>query len=186
MLLARQSLPAAQSCHVRLFSQPPKGPAQKPSNPTRWLFPSKTTSRRLSGKPLPQRRSVVLNFLYRSAAIFGTGIGFVGFLAAAFFVYDATTYKETSDNEEARVSEYALSPRRGGPKNLPIAEALIDDDDTGVLHMATFTCPQSIFSYVVRDRVWQNLSQPLPLAFRHQVSVLEEQRAGLSVLRVLK
>lgn len=130
MLLARQPLPIEQSRQFRLFSQPPKGPAQKPSNSTRWLFPSKTVSRPLSGRPLPQRHSVVLNFLYRSAAVFGTGIGFVGFLAAAFFVYDATTYKETSDNEEARVSEYALSPRRGGPKNLPIAEALIDDDDT--------------------------------------------------------
>jgi NADH dehydrogenase len=28
------------------------------------------------------------------------------------------------------VSEYALNPRRGGPKNLPIAEYFIDDDDT--------------------------------------------------------
>lgn len=130
MLLPRQSLATEQSRQFRLFTQPPKGPAQKSSNSTRWLFPSKTASRPLSGKPLPQRRSVVLNFLYRSAAVFGTGIGFVGFLAAAFFVYDASTYKETSDNEEARVSEYALSPRRGGPKNLPIAEALIDDDDT--------------------------------------------------------
>lgn len=27
------------------------------------------------------------------------------------------------------MSEIALSPRRGGPKNLPIAEHLIDDDD---------------------------------------------------------
>lgn len=130
MLLTQPPLPIEQSRQFRLFSQPPKGPTQKPSNPTRWLFPSKTASRSLSGKPLPQRRSVVLNFLYRSAAVIGTGVGFVGFLTAAFFVYDATTYKETSDNEEARVSEYALSPRRGGPKNLPIAEALIDDDDT--------------------------------------------------------
>ena len=27
------------------------------------------------------------------------------------------------------VSEAALSPRRGGPKNLPIADVLVDDDD---------------------------------------------------------
>ena len=85
MLLIQPPLPIEQSRQFRLFSQPPKGPILKPSNPTRWLFPSKTASRPLSGKPLPQRRSVVLNFLYRSAAVIGTGVGFVGFLTAAFF-----------------------------------------------------------------------------------------------------
>ena len=48
----------------------------------------------------------------------------------AFFIYDATTYQEAPDSFDVPVSEYALSPRRGGPKNLPIVEYFIDDDDT--------------------------------------------------------
>lgn len=47
-----------------------------------------------------------------------------------FFVYDATTYREDSTLCDVLVSELALNPRRGGPKNLPIIEAQIDDDDT--------------------------------------------------------
>ena len=31
--------------------------------------------------------------------------------------------------EDLEISELALNPRRGGPKNLPIAEHLIDDDE---------------------------------------------------------
>ncbi|KAI0147627.1 hypothetical protein GGR57DRAFT_476175 [Xylariaceae sp. FL1272] len=85
--------------------------------------------RSLSGKPLPQRPSPILNFGYRTAAILGTGVGFIGVLFAAFFLYDATTYKEGITFGDCHVSEMALAPRRGGPKNLPIVEALLDDDD---------------------------------------------------------
>ncbi|KAI1499360.1 hypothetical protein F5X99DRAFT_286677 [Biscogniauxia marginata] len=99
------------------------------SKSTQALFPPKRNTRPLSGKPLPQRRSAFLNFAYRSAAILGTGIGFVGVLVAAFFVYDATTYKETVTSGDCRVSELALNPPRGGPKNLPVIEAFLDDDD---------------------------------------------------------
>ncbi|KAI1485108.1 hypothetical protein F5X96DRAFT_661468 [Biscogniauxia mediterranea] len=94
------------------------------------LFPPKHNSRPLSGKSLPQRRSAVLDFAYRSAAVFGTGVGFIAALVAGFFLYDATTYKETATSGDCHVSELALNPRRGGPKNLPIIEAFLDDDDT--------------------------------------------------------
>ncbi|KAI2628950.1 pyridine nucleotide-disulfide oxidoreductase-domain-containing protein [Xylaria nigripes] len=94
------------------------------------LFPSRRATRTLSGKPLPQRRSAFLNFAYRSAAILGTGVGFVAVLFAAFFVYDATTYKPAVNFGDCHVSEVALSPRRGGPKNLPILDALLDDDES--------------------------------------------------------
>lgn len=56
--------------------------------------------------------------------LFGTG------LVVAFFIYDATTYREEPLHGDVPVSEIALNPRRGGPKNLPIAEVLVDDDDT--------------------------------------------------------
>jgi NADH dehydrogenase len=53
-----------------------------------------------------------------------------GGLVVAFFIYDASTYSEQPDCFDVPVSEYALTPRRGGPKNLPIVEYFIDDDDT--------------------------------------------------------
>lgn len=60
----------------------------------------------------------------------GGGIVFVALAFGAFFIYDATTYNEHSVATECDVSQLALFPRRGGPKNLPIAEVLIDDEDT--------------------------------------------------------
>ncbi|KAK8010065.1 hypothetical protein PG990_009030 [Apiospora arundinis] len=127
--MLKQHINATQTRQFRPFSKP-HVPEAKPDTRSQWLFPPKTTTRPLSGRPLPQRRSFLLNFMYRSAALVGTGVGFIGLLGASFFLYDATTYKESADNGECSVSELALRPRRGGPKNLPIAEALVDDDDT--------------------------------------------------------
>ncbi|RFU32889.1 hypothetical protein B7463_g3454, partial [Scytalidium lignicola] len=91
--------------------------------------PSLHLVRLVSGKPLPQRRSWLLNFLYRSTAWFGGSILFLGVGVVAFFLYDASTYKEDPSYKDIHVSEIALSPRRGGPKNLPIVEVQLDDDD---------------------------------------------------------
>lgn len=93
-------------------------------------FTSKINTRLLSGKPLPQRESWALNFAYRSMAWVGSGIVFVGLVFGAFFIYDASTYNEHAVAAECDVSQLALSPRKGGPKNLPIADVLIDDEDT--------------------------------------------------------
>ena len=48
----------------------------------------------------------------------------------AFFIYDASTYKEELTSTEVPVSLAALNPPLGGPKNLPIVDAFIDDDDS--------------------------------------------------------
>lgn len=48
----------------------------------------------------------------------------------AFFLYDASTYRETASYQDIHVAENALNPKRGGPKNLPIYGIQIDDDDT--------------------------------------------------------
>lgn len=93
-------------------------------------MPPLRTARAISGRPLPQRRSPLLNFAYRSAALVGSGVGFLGLLLAAFFLYDATTYKESITSGDCDVSAAALNPPRGGPKNLPIIEALLDDDES--------------------------------------------------------
>lgn len=96
----------------------------------KFLAPRHVLSRQLSGKPLPQRQSAILNFAYRTAAWVGSSIVFVGLGVVAFFLYDASTYSEHVTKADVQVSELALNPRRGGPKNLPILDVAIDDDDS--------------------------------------------------------
>ncbi|KLU81764.1 mitochondrial NADH dehydrogenase [Magnaporthiopsis poae ATCC 64411] len=94
------------------------------------LLASRPFIRHLSGSPLPQTKSKVLNFTYRAAAWFGSSIAFVGLGVVAFFLYDASTYKEAVEHAEICVPQSALNPRRGGPKNLPILEAYLDDQES--------------------------------------------------------
>ena len=87
------------------------------------------SKRSISTKPLPQQRGPVFRFVYRSFAYAGGFILVTGGLVVAFFIYDASTYREDLSFSDIPVSERALRPRRGGPKNLPIAEEFVDDDD---------------------------------------------------------
>ncbi|KAF2467672.1 uncharacterized protein BDR25DRAFT_305435 [Lindgomyces ingoldianus] len=83
----------------------------------------------VSTKPLPSPKSRFIRFCYRTAAAFGFFVAISGGLVVAFFIYDYSTYKEDPAFEDIPVSELALQPRRGGPKNLPIADYFVDDDD---------------------------------------------------------
>ncbi|KAI4180637.1 MAG: hypothetical protein L6R41_007109, partial [Letrouitia leprolyta] len=85
--------------------------------------------RSISTKALPTRRGSVFRFFYRSFAYTGGFILVAGGLVVAFFIYDASTYREDLSYTDIPVSKEALFPRRGGPKNLPIADTLVDDDD---------------------------------------------------------
>jgi NADH dehydrogenase len=82
-----------------------------------------------STNPLPLKRGPVFRFFYRFFAYSGAFILVSGGLVIAFFIYDASTYREDLSYTDIPVSESALKPKRGGPKNLPIAEVLVDDDD---------------------------------------------------------
>lgn len=93
-------------------------------------LPNHFFSRALSGKPLPQVKSKALNYTYRLAAWVGASLTVVGVGIVGFFLYDASTYKDYSTHSDIDVSQLALQPRRGGPKNLPIADVFIDDDDS--------------------------------------------------------
>ncbi|EFR00160.1 external NADH-ubiquinone oxidoreductase 2 [Nannizzia gypsea CBS 118893] len=92
---------------------------------------SLTTEEGLAASKTPKqvRRSRILRFGFRVLAFSGGVMLFGVGLVFAFFVYDATTYRTESDNIDIPVSLNALNPRRGGPKNLPIAEVLVDDHD---------------------------------------------------------
>ncbi|KAL8840708.1 MAG: hypothetical protein Q9170_001226 [Blastenia crenularia] len=85
--------------------------------------------RSISTKPLPTRHGPVFRFFYRSFAYTGAFILVAGGFVLAFFIYDATTYREDLSYTDIPVSTEALYPKRGGPKNLPIANTLVDDDD---------------------------------------------------------
>ncbi|GES64403.1 NADH-ubiquinone oxidoreductase 64 kDa subunit [Aspergillus terreus] len=78
-------------------------------------------------------KSKALNIVYKSFAACGFFIVMSGAAVLAFFIYDATTYKEHLTAQDIPVSELALNPRRGGPKNLPIAEILVDDSDSDTM-----------------------------------------------------
>jgi NADH:ubiquinone reductase (H+-translocating) len=102
--------------------------SRQPSRHT--SLPSLLHTRTLvSTKPLPTR-GPLYRFIYRSFAWAGAFILTTGGLVVAFFIYDASTYNETPVVGDVPVSLAALNPPRGGPKNLPIVDTLIDDDDT--------------------------------------------------------
>ncbi|KAK9460936.1 pyridine nucleotide-disulfide oxidoreductase-domain-containing protein [Lipomyces oligophaga] len=64
-------------------------------------------------------------------------------LVAGFFVYDSSTYKDLDDSEDVEISELALNPRIGGPKNLPILERYLDDEDCDV-HKLSMSKPRLV------------------------------------------
>ncbi|CAM1511052.1 Fc.00g085650.m01.CDS01 [Cosmosporella sp. VM-42] len=92
--------------------------------------PSHFFKRAISGKPLYQTNSKVLNFCFRCAAWVGISMTVVGVGVFAFFIYDASTYKEHPTQSDIDISQIALQPRRGGSKNLPVVEVFLDDEDT--------------------------------------------------------
>lgn len=87
---------------------------------------STTTTAKEETRP----KSPVLSAVVKAFAYCGFFIVMSGAAVVAFFIYDATTYREDSIVEDIPVSELALNPRHGGPKNLPIAEFLIGDHDS--------------------------------------------------------
>lgn len=97
------------------------------TNPPR--LASYNWARPVSTQPLPKGRSRLFRFTYRLFAYAGGFVLITGGLVIAFFLYDASTYREDLSYTDVPVSEDALELRRGGPKNLPIAEVLVDDDD---------------------------------------------------------
>ena len=72
-------------------------------------------------------------YLVKCAQWIGIFVIVASSLVVTFFVYDASTYNVGPSTVDIHVSELALNPRRGGPKNLPIIEHFIDDDENETL-----------------------------------------------------
>ncbi|KAK1056881.1 hypothetical protein LTR33_013776, partial [Friedmanniomyces endolithicus] len=144
---SRLSLLPRQHAFTTLRPQPPLQPARRtlsrstvlhtrfasttPTNPTTVTAPPTATTATTSANDRihikPRRRWV--HYLQRSLAYFGLTILVSGALVVAFFAYDASTYSDVPGTFDIPVSEYALTPQRGGPKNLPIAEYFVSDDE---------------------------------------------------------
>ncbi|KAF3110727.1 hypothetical protein TWF102_000005 [Orbilia oligospora] len=75
-------------------------------------------------------RGRIFKAVIRTLTTLGLIGGVLGGALVCFFIYDATTYKEDPEVVDVPVSELALNPERGGPKNLPIARVLVDDDES--------------------------------------------------------
>ncbi|KAL8706026.1 MAG: hypothetical protein Q9201_000911 [Fulgogasparrea decipioides] len=80
--------------------------------------------------PISPSRGPFYRFFYRLFAYTGGFILVAGGFVLGFFIYDASTYREDLSYTDIPVATEALYPRKGGPKNLPIADALVDDDDS--------------------------------------------------------
>lgn len=92
----------------------------------RWASTSKLKEAAIAP---PKQRGRLVRWTYRVLASLGLFIVMSGGLVVAFFAYDATTYVGEGEPADLSISEMALNPRIGGPKNLPIAEYFIDDEE---------------------------------------------------------
>lgn len=113
---------ATRALHVS--NRRPLSPSPAPSR-----FPQLALSIR-SKSTETARPPSVRNVIFKAFAYTGFFIISTGAAIVAFFIYDATTYREDPSAMDIPVSELALNPRHGGPKNLPIAEALLADQDS--------------------------------------------------------
>lgn len=90
--------------------------------------PSKSSRPQIPTEPRPRSRFLNRTLLvakYTGYAIFSSAFG-VLLLGAGIFIHDAFTYTN-KHIERVPVSPLALHPERGGPKNLPVVRALVDD-----------------------------------------------------------
>ncbi|KAF4555555.1 Pyridine nucleotide-disulfide oxidoreductase-like protein 2 [Elsinoe fawcettii] len=85
---------------------------------------------RLASTNTEKKPGRIVRAIYKTFAWLGIFVAVSGGCIIAFFVYDYTTYSEDPESSDIPISEFALNPRRGGPKNLPIAEHLVDDDES--------------------------------------------------------
>ncbi|KAJ5884607.1 hypothetical protein N7504_012179 [Penicillium tannophilum] len=83
-----------------------------------------------AGKAVPTKQSRIMRVIGKTFSYCGVLFAGATIWVIGFFIYDASTYRETPSAVDIPVSELALNPRHGGPKNLPIADFLVGDYDS--------------------------------------------------------
>jgi NADH:quinone reductase (non-electrogenic) len=78
----------------------------------------------------PKTRGRFAKFIFRTFFYVGIFCAGTVIFVVGFFLFDASTYREAPMIESVPISSLALNPRTGGPKNLPIVEHFVDDDDS--------------------------------------------------------
>lgn len=103
--------------------------------------PLQGTQEFLGAKKAAKRGAVALKVAKLGGFLIGsTCLGLLTFVGVVF-IHDAFTYT-TKHVDRVPVSPLALNPELGGPKNLPVARVLIDDDEV----RAVFACyPRTLF-----------------------------------------
>ena len=135
-LLRRQLPPGSPRCwtpssfHTCSSKRPPTSQFTLHPKPYQTRSIRSTPVTHASSTPPLKKRSRFLKVCFRAAAYLGTFVAVGTGLVVVFFIYDASTYSEDPTEVEIPVSELAMNPRRGGPKNLPILEHSIDDDQS--------------------------------------------------------
>lgn len=127
-------VPAPVSAIALAQRRRPFGPISTNTTPIRFKSDNATTTTSTTNeiaKKIPlKERSRAFKALSKLFTLCGVFVFGSGLAVAAFFIYDASTYRESPTAEDIPVSELALNPRRGGPKNLPIADFLVGDYDS--------------------------------------------------------
>lgn len=111
----------------RRFHVPSRRPVPKLLAPKPFPYTSPSMLRYFSSET---KKNGTFKAVSGAFAVLGLLVTSFGLVVAGFFVYDATTYREEPSGQDCPVSEAALNPRRGGPKNLPIADVLLGDEDS--------------------------------------------------------
>lgn len=146
LLLTRQQLTLDANLHAQLQRQsirqfssarpsnrpsilPSILPSIRPSTTLQSLRLASTTTTSKKEPTHPAQHGRIVRYTYKALASLGFFILVGGVLVVGFFAYDASTYQDAPVSSELSVSEMALNPRRGGPKNLPIVEYFVDDEE---------------------------------------------------------
>ncbi|OAX41706.1 nucleotide-binding domain-containing protein [Rhizopogon vinicolor AM-OR11-026] len=90
--------------------------------------PPKSSRPQIPTEPRPRSRFLSRTLLvakYTGYAVFSSAFGIL-LLGAGIFIHDAFTYTN-KHIDRVPVLPLALHPERGGPKNLPVVRALVDD-----------------------------------------------------------
>ncbi|KAK5134075.1 hypothetical protein LTR08_006965 [Meristemomyces frigidus] len=131
-LLTRTQQPCFSSLTPRAFPPPLRTPPTRRAH-LRFASSGPPSAKASVKEPtavfVPKPRTRIVHLVYRSFAGLGAFIVISGVIVLAFFAFDASTYSENPESIDLTISEHAINPRRGGPKNLPIAEYFVSDDE---------------------------------------------------------